>query len=285
MASVSESRTRVDEVEDGARFEFGENWNRFLNVLDETRIAEAERSLCSMLGREDLNGLSFLDVGSGSGLFSLAAARLGADRVHSFDFDPSSVRCTEELKRRFGPSDASWTIELGSALDCSYLESLGTFDVVYSWGVLHHTGDLWSALDNVTHAVVPEGQLFISIYNDQGLRSDIWTKVKQGYNALPARWQRPYVIAVMAPREGLSALYHAAQGRPRAYFDSWRNQRARGMSRWHDLIDWVGGYPFEVARPEQVFSFVRARGFELERLKTCRGGLGCNEFVFVRKPG
>ncbi len=52
---------------------------------------------------ETLAGNSFLDVGSGSGLFSLAAMRLGADRVHSFDYDPQSVGCTKELKRRFPP--------------------------------------------------------------------------------------------------------------------------------------------------------------------------------------
>jgi hypothetical protein len=54
------------------------------------------------------------------------------------------------------------------------------------------------------------------------------------------------------------------------------------MSRWHDLIDWVGGYPFEVASPEQIFDFCRERGLSLKRLKTCGGGSGCNQFVFEK---
>jgi 2-polyprenyl-6-hydroxyphenyl methylase/3-demethylubiquinone-9 3-methyltransferase len=54
------------------------------------------------------------------------------------------------------------------------------------------------------------------------------------------------------------------------------------MSRWHDLVDWVGGYPFEVAAPEFVFDFYRERGFSLIQMKTCGGGLGCNQFVLVK---
>lgn len=270
------------EVAEGERFEFGANWARFLRVLDGERIAEAEASLRAMLGRENLDGLSFLDVGSGSGLFSLCAARLGAARVHSFDYDPDSVGCTQELRRRHAPAGSDWTIERGSALDAGYLRSLGRFDVVYSWGVLHHTGDMWSALANTTEAVADGGRLFISIYNDQGRRSRVWRAVKRRYNELPPRARIPYVVAVMAPREALAAAMVTARGRPLDYVRTWTGYRARGMSRWHDLVDWVGGYPFEVAAPEQVFDFVRARGFTLERLRTCGGGLGCNQFVFAR---
>jgi 2-polyprenyl-6-hydroxyphenyl methylase/3-demethylubiquinone-9 3-methyltransferase len=57
------------------------------------------------------------------------------------------------------------------------------------------------------------------------------------------------------------------------------------MDRWHDFLDWVGGYPFEVATPEQVFEFCAARGFELRKLATAGGSHGCNEFVFELPPG
>jgi hypothetical protein len=81
----------------------------------------------------------------------------------------------------------------------------------------------------------------------------------------------------------LAALKAVARGRPRDYVRGWTDYKSsRGMSRWHDLVDWVGGYPFEVARPEAVLDFVRERGFTLERLTTCGGKLGCNEYVFVR---
>jgi 2-polyprenyl-6-hydroxyphenyl methylase/3-demethylubiquinone-9 3-methyltransferase len=121
------------EVARGERFEFGKNWSRFLSVLDEERIAEAERSLKQMLGLADLTGKTFLDIGSGSGLFSLAARRRGA-QVRSFDYDPQSVACTAELRRRNFAGDDSWNVEEGSVLDKEYIASLGRFDIVYSWG-------------------------------------------------------------------------------------------------------------------------------------------------------
>src|SRR6266516_5946417 len=139
-----------------------------------------------MLAVSDLHGRSFLDVGSGSGLFSLAAKRLGAIRAHSFDYDPDSVACTGEMKRRFYADATSWTIEQGSVLDTTYLRSLGTFDVVYAWGVLHHTGDMWRGLGNVTDLVAAGGRLFIAIYNDQGSTSQRWRAIKRLYNHAPA---------------------------------------------------------------------------------------------------
>jgi 2-polyprenyl-6-hydroxyphenyl methylase/3-demethylubiquinone-9 3-methyltransferase len=266
------------------RFAFGKNWGRFLEVLDDEHIAEAERSLVAMLGEGALDGRSFLDVGSGSGLFSLAAARLGAERIHSFDFDPESVACTAELRRRYGPGTADWAVERGDILDDRYVEELGQWDVVYAWGVLHHTGDLDRALANAERTVAPEGRLFISVYNDQGLRSGLWTWTKRTYNALPRALKPLFAFAVMFPREVLFLGWSVLKLDPLGYVRGWTEyKRSRGMSHWHDLIDWIGGYPFEVAKPEQVFDFYTSRGLTLERLKTCAGRLGCNEFVFRRQ--
>ncbi|MEK6225048.1 MAG: class I SAM-dependent methyltransferase [Chloroflexota bacterium] len=261
------------------RFAFGENWWRFLALLDETRIIEAERSLTEMLGTENLNGLSFCDVGSGSGLFSLAARRLGAT-VRSFDFDPASVACTAELRRRFFPSDPNWSVESGSALDPKYLERLGRFDVVYAWGVLHHTGAMWEAMKLASALVKPAGLLYIALYNDQGWRSNIWRFVKRSYNALPKALRFLIVLPILVLLWGRLAVRDFARGRP---FSTWREYSStRGMSPWHDLIDWVGGYPFEVARPDDVIHFYERLGFGLREIRR-RNGLGCNEFVFARE--
>jgi 2-polyprenyl-6-hydroxyphenyl methylase/3-demethylubiquinone-9 3-methyltransferase len=236
-----------------------------------------------MLGLETLEGRSFLDIGSGSGLFSLAARRLGAERVHSFDFDPSSVACTRELRRRYFDEDARWTIEEGSILDEDFARGLGRWDVVYSWGVLHHTGDMWRALDIAQSTAADGALLFVSIYNDQGERSALWRAVKRSYNRLPASLRPLLTLAVMGPRLVLGFAKAAAFGRPMSYVRQWTEyKRSRGMSRWHDIVDWMGGYPFEVAKPEQVFEFLRARGYQLERLVTCAGGNSCNQYVFRR---
>jgi 2-polyprenyl-6-hydroxyphenyl methylase/3-demethylubiquinone-9 3-methyltransferase len=264
------------------RFAFGENWSRFAQLLDEPRIEEAASSLRSMLEVDDLGGRSFLDVGSGSGLFSLAAARLGVGKIHSFDYDAESVACTAAVRDRFFADKDDWLVERGDITDSAFCADLGTFDIVYAWGVLHHTGALWRALDNTCGLVAPGGSLFVSIYNDQGRRSERWRTIKRRYNTLPDGLRTPYALLVSAPSEMSTAARRLIRGRFRSYVRSWSESGPRGMSRWHDLLDWVGGYPFEVARPEEVFRFCRDRGFELQKLTTAGGGLACNEFVFIR---
>lgn len=271
--------TSQQEIASRERFAFGENWRRFLSVLDKRHVERAEESLCAMLEAPNLRGKTFLDIGCGSGLFSLAARRLGA-RVHSFDFDPQSVACARELRRRYFAEDPDWRIEEGSALDPGYIEGLGSFDVVYSWGVLHHTGAMWQALDNTAGLVVPGGKLFIAIYNDQGKISQRWRGIKRTYNRLPGSLRFVVTIPVLVHLYWRPAVKDLLRGRP---LDSWRREgNQRGMSPWTDLVDWVGGYPFEVAKPEAILDFYRQRGFSLTRLITCGGSLGCNEYVFTR---
>jgi 2-polyprenyl-3-methyl-5-hydroxy-6-metoxy-1,4-benzoquinol methylase len=266
------------EVDTDRRFAFGENWRRFLAVLDETRIAQAQHSFCETLGVDSLTDKTFLDIGSGSGVHSLVARRLGA-RVHSFDYDAESVACTQEVRRRYFADDPQWTAARGSVLDRAYLASLGTWDIVYSWGVLHHTGQLWPALGNAADLVANDGLLFISLYNDQGLDSRLWLKVKRFYNFLPRGLKVLVLLPAFVWIWGPAMVLDLLRGRP---FAAWRAYGARGMSPSVDLVDWVGGLPFEVSKPEQVFDFVTARGFTLTRLITCAGGKGCNQYVFRR---
>jgi len=270
------------EIDSGDRFTFGANWASFLNTLDDERIAAAEQSLREWLGVTNLRGQRFVDVGCGSGLFSLAAKRLGA-RVHSFDYDPQSVGCARVLRDRYFPGDTDWMIDEGSVLDTAFVQSLGTFDVVYSWGVLHHTGAMWQALANVTALVGDRGKLFISIYNDLGKSSQRWTTIKRLYCKSPAPVQ-----GIMLVTSGAYFLVKRILRRaflfqnPLVLPDFAARKRTRGMTVFHDLRDWVGGYPYEVATPEAVFDFYRSRGFMLDRLMTCGPKHACNQFVFQR---
>jgi 2-polyprenyl-6-hydroxyphenyl methylase/3-demethylubiquinone-9 3-methyltransferase len=275
--------THQIEIARGERFKFGRNWSNFLRTLNDQRIAKAEESLRRMLGVTDLHNKSFLDIGSGSGLFSLAARRLGA-RVVSLDFDPQSVACTQALKERFFGDDSQWTIHEGSVLDRTLMQSIGRFDVVYSWGVLHHTGKMWEAIQRATEAVGPTGIMYLALYNDEGVRSRIWHWIKKSYNRLPLALRIPYAIFVGGLWEARTFLVSLAKLEPLEYFRVWfrpGGSSPRGMSRWHDLVDWIGGYPFEVASPGEVLACCRKFGFELVRLVTTRG-LGCNEYLFEK---
>lgn len=261
------------EIEAGQRFAFGANWSAFLSVMSEQRIEVAQKALGQLLGTESLAGKRFLDIGSGSGLSSLAAFRMGAE-VSSFDFDQKSVNCTTELRRRFGQESPRWKVQQGSVLDAEFMSSLGTHDVVYSWGVLHHTGQMWNAIDQASQRVAPGGQFFIAIYNDEGGMSRFWKAVKRIYcSSTIGRWLMlavfmPYFIA----RHLFKLIVTGGKG---------ATSRTRGMSVYYDWIDWLGGYPFEVAKVEELLHFCQARGFTLENLTTTNR-LGCNELVFRR---
>ena len=256
-------------------FAFGQNWARFLTSLSERQIEQATRALGALVGR-DLRDGTFLDIGSGSGLSSLAARRLGA-HVCSFDYDAQSVACTQELRRRFFPGDEAWAVTQGSVLDESFLATLGRFDVVYSWGVLHHTGQMWVAIENAARLVRPGGLFIIGIYNFRGGRrgTATWAKLKRWYCAAPrwqqAAWESAYLTWDLV---SMAAVGRNPIRKVREY------HTGRGMSWRRDVTDWLGGYPYEAATPGEILEFVR-RKFNFVLIKqNIDMHLGVSEYVF-----
>jgi hypothetical protein len=234
------------------RFASRENWTRFLGRLDDQRVEQAKHSLRTELGMQTLQARRFLNIGSGSSLFRLSAKRLGATTVSS-DYVPASVACTQELRRRYFPNDAQWTVAIGSVLDPACMRSRGTFDVVYSWGVLHHTGSMYEAYLNAMIPTCNSSKLFSAIYKYHGGISRYWVWIKRAYNKNKlARlahilWHGAYLV-------GLRWLYGIATG---------RRELDRGTALWPDMREWLGGHSFEVAKPEQVFRYFHERGFAL----------------------
>jgi 2-polyprenyl-6-hydroxyphenyl methylase/3-demethylubiquinone-9 3-methyltransferase len=196
-------------------------------------------------------------------------------KVFSFDYDQNSVQATAKLRETFYAEDPDWVVEQGSVLDEAYLSKLGTFDIVYSWGVLHHTGDMWSACQNVVPLVKPNGLLYIAIYNNSGPEVVRWKKLKAMYNK--SVLGKLAVSGLCIPYFFLLTLFLSIKKRQNIFRTYRKN---RGMSIYHDWIDWIGGYPYEYAKVSEVFQFFHDRGFNLTNIGTTQS-FGCNEFVFV----
>ena len=265
-----------------SRFEFGKNWKSFSNYIDDNVIQVAQSSLADLFNTNDLSGKTFLDVGCGSGLFSLAAFNMGAN-VFSFDFDLDSVECTKQIRNRYTQDHSNWKIEEGSILDTDYLNRLNKFDIVYSWGVIHHTGDLWKSFSNLIGLVNCGGVLCVAIYNDQGIKSKVWTAIKKFYNQLPIFVRPSFAVVTFIGIQVLSFLYHIYKFKMISYLKNTKNYRFnRGMNLFNDWVDWVGGYPFQVASVEAVNKFLLTKGFEINHTRLV-SSFGNNEFVAHKK--
>ena len=271
------SRQAENSMSSDMRYEFGENWQNFVQKSFNNERAEiSKQHLSSFLGRDDLRGLSFLDAGCGSGLHSLAALRAGAERIVSFDLDAASVETTR-LLRQFAGNPSNWEICQGSILDGQFLETLERADIVYSWGVLHHTGDMWTALKNTGALVASGGEMYVALYQAGLIKpsDEFWLMVKRRYNeGGPLRrrlMELAYVSAVLRlnPRRWVQFVKKV-----RDY------KKSRGMSYYTDVKDWLGGWPMEFSSPDQVKTFVETNlGMKLVKLKI---GQANAEYLFKK---
>jgi len=260
-------------------FSFGRNWQDFLQNLTETKIKNATESLLDFLRVRDLKGKSFLDIGCGSSIFSYAAFGLGADKITSFDIDPFSVDCCRYLHTRAGNPD-NWKVLHGSILDDQFVPGLGGYDIVYSWGVLHHTGRMWDAIKRSAKLVNKNGYYYIAIYNKMRneLGSDFWLRIKKFYNRYPLLGKyilEPIYMSVFFIRDIIRLK------NPLRKVKSYK--QVRGMEWRTDIRDWLGGYPYEFATVEEVVGFMRSQfpDIKLVKVESCTG-LGNNSFLFKK---
>lgn len=257
------------------RFEFGRNWEFYSKRVDEDRIARAVEHLKESFGCDSMEGKTFLDVGSGSGLFSVAACRLGAE-VTAFDFDDKSVATSERMLEVFAPS-ATYRVMRGDATSAQFIESLPDFDFVYSWGVLHHTGEMWKSL-RLLSALVRRGKSrwVLALYNDAGRTSTRWHLLKRIYVSQP--WLRPMLIVWTYVEFWLFHQMKAAS-KGQNPLASWKqySETSRGMSPFRDIVDWAGGLPYEFVSVDELLAFAEEQNL-VSLLLVQRDGIGNNEF-------
>lgn len=265
------------------RFNFGDNWESYAAGLTPEKVAEAEKGLRRLLGRERLDGMRLVDIGCGSGIHALAAVRMGA-QVTAIDIDPQSVATTRKMLQQYAPPGAVWDAQLRSILDEGTIEG-GPFDIVYSWGVLHHTGQMWAAMDRAAGLVAPGGMLAIALYKKTPL-CGFWRVEKALYSRLPG-WLRPVLTVPYAAAQ--CAAITVGGRNAWKYIKDYKAQR--GMDFWHDCIDWLGGYPYESASPAEVRDWAAGKGLKTTgewNVQPVSGhgilGSGCAEYVFSRPP-
>lgn len=265
------------------RFAFGRNWSDYSASVTDEDVRRAACALEELVGARVLRGARFLDIGSGSGIHSAAAAALGVREVVAVDLDEQCVETTRRLlsSRR---EAVRFRVEVCDVLEGS-LRKYGEFDVVYSWGVLHHTGDLNGALRRAAQAVAAEGLFVFALYRRTWM-DWFWKIEKRWYAQAGPRAQG---VAQIIYRGAFGA---ALRVRGQTLKDYVRRYAYRGMRFDHDVHDWLGGFPYETATPEEVESTLRELGFRRLRCKTHRGrflgrdlgllGSGCDEYVYQR---
>lgn len=257
------------------QFDFGRNWQEFSEKrLTPERVEQAREDFRRLFQNCPLKGQSFLDIGFGQGLSLLLAAQEGA-RVTGVDINRKCAEVLERNKKVLGV-DEPLEILVGSILDGEILARLDgrRFDIVHSWGVLHHTGDMYASIKRAAEWVVPGGRLVLAIYN-RHWSSFPWKGIKWLYCVSPQPI-RKLMIGLLYPVIYCAKLLSTRQNPMRM---------TRGMDFYYNVVDWVGGYPYEYASRDEVVEFVCPRGFVLESFIPARVPTGCNEFVFRSTEG
>lgn len=262
-------------------FKFGENWANFSKKIDEGRIKRAELSLINLIGETSLKGKRFIDIGCGSGLFSLAAARLGASEIVSIDIDPECTKITQELLDALSPHDNHKVINRSIFKIEDHPEATGKFDVVFSWGVLHHTGDMFDAIRIAATLLKDKNsKLALALYY-KTLCCPLWKKIKRFYmNRSTISQKLMCLVYLSVYLLGKTVTFN----NPLSVYKNY--SKDRGMSLLHDIHDWMGGYPYESISNEEIMELAESLKLNLEFKKISRRrlgllGSGCNEFLLT----
>jgi len=256
------------------QFDFGKNWQDFSHkALDSKKIQQAREDFSYLTQDIDLTGKSFLDIGFGQGLSLLIATEKGC-KTFGCDINSKCKMVLEQNKKHFDNLHSKKIpVEVGSIMENSVISKIKSyrqqFDIVHSWGVLHHTGNMYKALQTAADLTANKGFLIIAIYNKHWT-SPLWLLIKKMYNRVPG-FLKKILLYLYIPLLYLRSLLGGLKN----------FKPARGMSFYYDAKDWLGGYPYEYASPKEIITFLQD-DFNLIRFIPTNGFTGCNQFVFKK---
>jgi len=262
-------------------FSFGNNWKDFLKRISPQQIDNSQTSLLELIAPFKIKGKSFIDVGCGSGLFSLAAHNLNASKVTSLDIDNDSIHCCESL-RKVNYKKREWKIIKGSILNTSLIKKLGKYDIVFSWGVLHHTGDMYKAFGNIKYLCKIDTIFILAIYNKLEDLNSLLSGSSKNWLKIKSIYSRSNNII----KKIIEFLYYAwffigyiiTNRNPFSYIKEYKQ---RGMNFVTDIKDWLGGYPYEFATSDELINYFSKQGFCVKKIISSNN-LGCHQIVFIK---
>ena len=266
-----------------SNFKFGKNWKEYLEKTNDQNILYASRDLETILGTNNIKNKSFLDIGCGSGIHSLSALTLGAKYVESFDLDPINIKNTQNFIEKWW-EEKNYDIYQNNILDNNVQNK--KFDIIYSWGVLHHTGNLELAIKNSLKYCKSGSILFLALY-EKTYYCEIWKKIKKFYNSSNKFTKFSILYSYIIFK--IIVLILLFKNPYKHIRDYQNNEQNRGMLFFNDQVDWVGGYPYESITKKELETIV-GEDFSLRFYNKSKTGIlrsllgnGCSIYTFEKQ--
>lgn len=165
---------------------------QFFDEVERFRY-EIQPFMRSIMEFDNFSDKRLLEIGCGLGTDLLQFARAGAIAT-GVDLTPASI---ELVKKRFAAEGIPVDAQVADAEHLPFEDD--RFDVIYSFGVLHHTPDTQKSIDEVYRVLKPGGRILIMLYHKNSIHVylgaplyKISHKLKAGARSLVEDWVRVY---------------------------------------------------------------------------------------------